>query len=422
VIHGPRTCHHGFSIGEYNCVCVALVCVMEGEVTKKSSKRKAGDLQYAIPDELQELIPQSRLYAQLQLMEHKIDAVIHRRKLDANAALAGMQASPMTHTVRLTVSHVLSDEHLSFVIHGRFIDATDPTRPDTSTEAKFGQVFSKILISFDQHLFDNNLVEWVKNDQTSECDGIEIKRVVNQPLNSSQVKIQLNLDFNPPRYKLNPHAGLGQLAPLLGLSGKQDTRSHILRSLWTYIKLKGLIDKQNPVHVNCDELLEAAFGVSRLHISDIQKRVHQMLQPCDPIEITYNMILTPSEELPAEDLVYDVAVEVSDPPSSAFTGWFERVSPYTEEVDEFNHRIAQVVERVNKHKRRLEFLQAFSQSPVDVIRALVANQCRDLSLMSEHDLAEEAQRSTAYYTSNGEWVGEAVDRYLASITDVSMNQ
>jgi SWI/SNF-related matrix-associated actin-dependent regulator of chromatin subfamily D len=188
----------------------------------------------------------------------------------------------------------------------------------------------------------------------------------------------------------------------------------VIRALWTYIKFHRLIDTQNPVYINFNEPLEEAFGVKKLLMSDLQKRVQEMLVPADPIEITHK--ITFSEET-GEPQVYDLSIEVPEVVPSHFTGWFERVpGSYCDEVKELNQRSRQIIERIHKHKRRLEVLRAFSQNPIEVMRTLLANQCRDLKLMSEADAIEEAQRGASYYRSNSNWVAEAVDRVFDEAT------
>lgn len=278
---------------------------------------------------------------------------------------------------------------------------------------KFCNVFSRISVFLDSSVFGDNdcTADWVKTNETIDADGIEISRKFLFQ-KDNDVKFSLFLDYSPPRFKVV--SGISQMLPLLGINGKADSKSTILRAIWTYIKGKRLIDQQNPIQINCDEFLERAFGANRLIISDIQKKLMTMLSPADPFEVFHRI----SFDMQSDPSIFDISVEVPDPVPAGFNGWFERIAPYTEEVEEYNQRIRHIIERIQKHKRRLEFLQAFSQSPIDVIRMLIATQCRDLKLMSEWDALREAQTSSTYYTSNGEWVSEAVDRYLGEDSQI----
>lgn len=62
--------------------------------------------------------------------------------------------------------------------------------------------------------------------------------------------------------------------------------------------------------------------------------------------------------------------------------------------------------------KRFDFLKAFSEDPVEMINYLVANQSRDVHLLSVAERLAEAQKSTSYYHHTGECLPFAVEKYL----------
>ena len=72
-----------------------------------------------------------------------------------------------------------------------------------------------------------SILQWLKASATREYDGFEIKRKGNT---NCKVKIVMQLDSQPEKYKLSP-----QLASILDI--QEETKSQTIRAMWHYVKV-----------------------------------------------------------------------------------------------------------------------------------------------------------------------------------------
>jgi len=67
------------------------------------------------------------------------------------------------------------------------------------------------------------------------------------------------------------------------------------------------------------------------------------------------------------------------------------------EIDTIESQIIDLVEKVNQHKRKRDFMLNFSRSPVEFIDFLISSQLRDVQLMHTEGPTEEEIRHSSYY-------------------------
>ncbi len=80
-----------------------------------------------------------------------------------------------------------------------------------------------------------------------------------------------------------------------------------------------------------------------------------------------------------------------------------------------NHEIRRLLAEIETHRRRREFLVAFSESPVDVLNVLIAQHAKSLQVKSSDDRDLEGERHAAFYShAAADWLPDAVDRYLTA--------
>ncbi len=70
---------------------------------------------------------------------------------------------------------------------------------------------------------------------------------------------------------------------------------------------------------------------------------------------------------------------------------------YTNEVENLDSQIMDLVDKINEFKRKREFMLRFANSPVEFVEHLVAAQIRDAQLMQTEGPTEEEIRHSSYY-------------------------
>jgi SWI/SNF-related matrix-associated actin-dependent regulator of chromatin subfamily D len=137
-----------------------------------------------------------------------------------------------------------------------FFDTFDGYKPAVPTKKaqpiqKFTSFFRSIVVELDRDVnlypegniievssfirsdLTNNVtllcVQWHKQPDAAEYDGVEIKRNGDMNVNA---RIILDHEYNPQKFKLSD--GLARLINI-----KLDTRPRIIMELWNYIKVRG---------------------------------------------------------------------------------------------------------------------------------------------------------------------------------------
>lgn len=395
---------------------------------RQSRKRKQSDVVQNLPDEMYQIFPESRFYSQLLALEHRIDSSIARKKIEFREAVIGQET--VSKMIKVIVTHKIvensggNERFLIISISGVITDPCDrKSKVSATTEGNaltFNSILKKITVILEDSLVgsENSTIEWVRNDSGAVFDGFEIRRSIlpSCTLEKTDVKVLLVLDQFPSRFRMC--SALKKIEPFLeNINRKADTKSSILRSLWQYIKNRKLLDPQDPNFVVCDENLQDAFGSSRIMLSDINSKLRDLLIPADSFDLIHqaDMAKIDDEDTSSNASMWDLSVEIPKPVNDEFVGWFEHASPVSNAISDCELRIKQVIYRIHAHKKRMELLKGFSQSPVDIIRLLIANQARDLSLMSEKEALQEAQKRSDFFKQDADWVPAAVDHYLSQV-------
>ncbi|XWS37122.1 hypothetical protein CRYUN_Cryun19dG0016400 [Craigia yunnanensis] len=290
----------------------------------------------------------------------------------------------------------------SLKIIGRILeDGKDPVLAGKVHKSypKFSSFFKKVTIYLDASLYpDNHVILWESARSPALHEGFEVKRKGDK---ESTVRIRLEMNYMPERFKLSP-----ALAEVLGI--EVDTRPRILAAIWHYVKSKKLQNYEDNSFFACDPPLQKVFGVEKMKFVMVSHKITQHLTPLQPIHLEHRIKL--SGNCPVGSNCYDVLVDVPFPlgrEKSAFLANMEK----NKDIDACDEVICAAIKKINEHCRRRAFFLGFSQSPAEFINALIAFQSKDLKLFAgdaSHN-AEKERRSEFY---NQPWVEDAVIRYL----------
>jgi chromatin remodeling complex protein RSC6 len=261
---------------------------------------------------------------------------------------------------------------------------------------KFSYFFHKIMIKFDpSNIEEYQDIEWVRQNN-SDTDGFEIKRPGS---GSVKLKILFYLNSNTHEYKLSD-----DLAELLGVS--QASRPHLLNQFWQYIKINSLQDLENPNMIINNKSLQKIFKCEKMDVSTLIARLLDFLNPCDPIEIDYEITEVSEEKL------YDIVVTIDDPhfldisnflsnsenesilfPKSLFFHKSDNQKAdkyqqtFTEnfynKVQEYDRNVADLMEKFKKHKYKYDFYEMYAKDPIKFINNFIIQQNSLLKIMKE---------------------------------------
>ncbi|KAI7906787.1 uncharacterized protein BX663DRAFT_497579 [Cokeromyces recurvatus] len=373
-----------------------------------------------VPPQIETFIPESKLYRELVEFEKKLDATIMRKRLDIQEALG--KPSKVPHTLRLFISNTASDQTVhteqentfdlnngitpnwTLRIEGRLLDSNRSTPKITS-------FFRSIAVELDRdpNLYpEGNYIEWQKQPNSPEFNVVEIKRKGDVNVNA---KIILNVDYNPPKFKLSP-----VLADLL--DAKIETKPHIVMGIWNYCKAHKLQDAEDKRIIRCDNRLAQIFGFPQLHFSQLPELISQHLSRPDPIVINYTIRV--DKPLHQSSKVYDIEVELD----SIVRQKMMHIVSSTQtqkEINALDDKIIQCVQSINNSKIKRDFLLQFSKEPVDFINKWIASQARDLEvILGESEVNLEELRQSDFYKQP--WLKEAVFHYLTTKTQQRMQE
>ncbi|CAG8466653.1 10824_t:CDS:10 [Acaulospora colombiana] len=382
--------------------------------------KKKRALDRSIPEKLDTLVHESRLYTELQEFERRLDATIIRKKMEITES----HSKPMKvkRTLRVFVSNTSSNQQpvqgegeneleygdgsnipaWTLKIEGRLLDAPNAPKTTRPYNHKFSHFFKSVIVELDRdpELYpEGSLIEWNKTPDAEEVDGFEIKRKGDVNL---KAKIYLNIDQQPPRYKLSP-----ELSEILDI--KEDTKSGIIMTLWQYMKHNNLQDSEDKRIINNDARLFEVFKVPRIAFPQIPELINKHLLPVDPISIDYTIRV--DKEFHQSRYAYDIEVEVDDPNKAKLS--IPTSMANQKEIQSLDDKIAQCVQSINNSKTKRDFLLNFATSPVEFINKWIASQSRDLEvILGESKVNLEEQRRSEFYKQG--WVNEAIFHYTTA--------
>ena len=221
-------------------------------------------------------------------LERAIDEKLVTKQIDM--ADAAFRTSKARRALRINISSQLEEETddgevlLTLRLEGRLHVGgaggggaglmKSKTTTNVSTR-KFTSFFKSILVEF----FGGNqpeVVEWNRQVSPVETDGFEIRRKFGRDAYQG-VRVHLQLDQHPPKYRLSP-----ELAEVLD-HGPTGTKPAIVLALWQYIKLHKLQESDEKKLVNNDAALQRIFGVEQMSFSAIPVLMERHLLPLEPI-------------------------------------------------------------------------------------------------------------------------------------------
>lgn len=396
--------------GSSNSNMASLFKTMELTPAALRKKRKLPERQ--IPDKVAAILPECALYTQLLEFEAKVDAALSRKKIDIQESLKNPPC--VQKTLRLYVFNTYANQgqtdpdksseapSWSLKIIGRILeDGKDPVLAEKVQKSypKFSSFFKKITIYLDASLYpDNHVILWENVRSPALHEGFEVKRKGDK---ESTVRIRLEMNYMPERFKLSP-----ALAEVLGV--EVDTRPRILAAIWHYVKSKKLQNYEDNSYFACDPPLQKVFGEEKMKFIMVSHKLAQHLTPLQPIHLEHRIKL--SGNCPVGTTCYDVLVDVPFPlekEKSSFLADMEK----NKDIDACDEVICSAIKKIHEHCRRRAFFLGFSQSPAEFINALIASQSKDLKLFAgdASHTAEKERRSEFY---NQPWIEDAVIRYL----------
>jgi len=276
-------------------------------------------------------------------------------------------------------------------IEGKILDDNVGSRGQKSNTPKFSAFFKKIFIQLDKDEYPNEWhIEWNKDETVGETDGFEIKRIGSK---DTLAHLFFHLDC-PAKYKVSPH-----LAQELKLSQGSFTKTHVILTLWHYIRGNKLQDPNNPSKVICNQHLQKIFGVPFITYHDIPRLLLQHLGPPDPIQLNF---LIKTQGTPVEQY-YEIQVELPNPMPPFNTDCNKA------EIDKLDERIHELLREINERQLNRRFFLELASDPVNVIEEYIVEQVRDYQIV-QHGKDSDAQRHASFYLHPS--VDHAVNTYL----------
>ncbi|KAI9310692.1 SWI/SNF and RSC complex subunit Ssr3 [Dichotomocladium elegans] len=396
-------------------------------LAKHIKKKRPSDRN--MPPRIEAFIPESKIYTELSEFERKLDAMIMRKRLDVQEALG--KPTKVRRTLRIFVSNTASDQahqqqnteddmnydmdngnaaSWTLKIEGRLLDPPIPTKKAQPVQ-KFTSFFRTILVEFDRDpkvYPEGNLVEWRKQANAPEHDGIEINRKGDTNVNA---RIILDPEYIPQKYKLSP-----LLSELLDM--KLDTKPQIVMALWNYIKKHSLQDAEGRGIVHCDEKLQQLFNAPTIQFTQIPDLLNNHLARPDPIVIHYTV--RTDKDFHQSPQAYDLDVELDSVVRQKMMNSVASTQSQ-KEVMALDDKVVQCVQSINNSKIKRDFLMQFAQHPVEFINKWIASQANDLEIIlgSSKVNVEEMRRNEFYKQP---WVKEAVFHYLTSKVQQRMQE
>ncbi|KAI8365192.1 uncharacterized protein BYT42DRAFT_505765, partial [Radiomyces spectabilis] len=352
-----------------------------------------------MPPKIEAFVPESKLYMELTEFEKSLDATILRKRLDIQEALG--KPTKLRRTLRVFVSNTSSDQSglsnenggesfdltngqapsWTLKIEGTLLDSANSTNQSLPTP-KFTSFFRSIVVDLERDPAvypEGNVIEWHKQPGNADHDGIEIKRKGDT---SVKARIILELDYNPPTFKLAP-----ALASLLDM--KQDIKPNIVMAIWDYVKHHKLQDAEDKRIIHCDQRLMQIFGAPQIHFSQLPDLINRHLARPDPIVIPYTIRV--DKPLHQSSNAFDIEVEQDSPLRQKMMEVIAS-SQMQKDVSGLDDKILQCVQSINNSKIKRDFLLQFSENPVDFINKWMASQARDLESQQRMQELIDSQR------------------------------
>ncbi|CAJ0851744.1 15985_t:CDS:10, partial [Entrophospora sp. SA101] len=289
---------------------------------QQQQTKKKRTIDRNMPEKLDNLVPESRLYTELQDFERRLDATIIR-KPQTQLQSEGGEGVEGAVDVNSNVNYGDSSNIPAWTlkIEGRLLD---PSNSNSTSKT--------------------NKPSWNKPLNFEDVDGFEIKRKGDVNV---RAKIYFNLDLDPQKFKLSP-----ELAELLDV--QEESKSGVIMILWQYIKI---------------------FNCQRMAFPQIPDSLNRHLFPIEPICIEYTICT--DKEYNQSHYAYDIQVEIDDPNKIRLAAIASNTLNQ-KEVQSIDEKIVQCIQSINNSKAKRDFLLNFANSPIEFINKWIASQSRDL--------------------------------------------
>lgn len=396
-----------------------------------------------INEDLDKILPKTKLFHYLQQTEKEIDERIYKARLNFQEKLT----MPSTKVKALLRIHIYSycdhDPHTNknyFFL--RIQGKPMPVLPNIpgGTFQKFSHYFQRIEIHFDKENINKYQdIQWenpkIHGNQFStlnvvnEVDGFEVKKDL-KDLSPIKAKILLYVNYPIQEYKLKE-----PLAQLLDI--QQDTRPRLLYHIWQYIKINSLQDNENPNIIINNKQLAKLFRCEKMDISTLTSRLNEYIeQQPEPIKIDF--IINLNDETTKNEVLKDIVITMEDPHFNDILNLLSTsenesllfpkhvstintmnntgnlVDDYITKMNETDKMINSLIEFLKKHKYHYDFYEAYSKDPIKFIHNFIIQQ-NTLIRLADESLINDTRldyTSSQYYKDYEEVIREYVDKYL----------
>lgn len=211
--------------------------------------------------------------------------------------------------------------------------------------------------------------------------------------------MKLLMEHSPSKYKLG-----GALEKLVGKDSA--TRQEILFSVWEYIKLAKLQDRERKGYINCDELLEEVLGKGSIKIDEICLKLKENLKQLDPIVMQYSF--TYGSTIEENERIFDMSVEIDSPFTNDIMPHFaqklileereiQKIStgqlkshPFiliTERIKSSDRKMGAIINIIKASASRSRAYEEFAKNPSLFIENLIYQQNKLLQVIKAKELA-----------------------------------
>ena len=225
-------------------------------------------------------------YKRIKRKSELLDRFIKEKILQIKESLLQPPVK-LKQNLRVKISSSFNNEssEWNLRIEGRVMVKDKEVIFDEDKNLKMLNFFEKIFIDFekeDQRSYMN--IDWRKLNSVNDLnyDAIDITRSMIPGRDSINIVIKFFKDYSPKEFVLS-----SKLSKLLNI--KQGNIMKIINSLWQYIKLNRLQDRDRRNIINCNKELEEVFNKESFKFSQINGLLRQHLSPINPLEVNFTI-------------------------------------------------------------------------------------------------------------------------------------
>jgi hypothetical protein len=397
-----------------------------------STNNRKRPLSTAFPDHNDQLYPESSILSYLSSLERRLDGSINQRFAEIQELLQ----TNSTHSPSLTPSFHRFRVHIwSEFVNGHWtLSLVGLPAPDSEQgkQRQFLHYLRSIIIELDPRHYPGatGVGQWDKQLTPGLTDGIQIRRIGSKEVDC-QARILLQPDYSNEVFQ-----GNSQICRLLDFDFLATFPQWFYR-LFNLLKSRSLQSQQdlNLFHLNKDKQIAELFGEAPLTLSSIAYSLRSFLRPPDPIifscwfsrsnqqntGFTYEILLpSPLDRLPLRSapLLQPGAAQLLGIPANPLVN---------KEVTALDSVLEDLSAHYQQSKRRFQFLDSFSRSPVTAVRRLIASasgefhHSANVPPSSVNGFIDEALRHSQT-VSKPEWLFDAVDRLIEESQNTITNQ